>query len=152
MNILLGRRVLEIQHVGSTAIRGVPAKPIIDMLAAVQEYKTGFDCVEILEQFGYAYHGENHVAMQYFFTKGNPPKYHLYLVEMGNEMWVTRRAFRDHLRQNPDLKERYTELKMHLVAQFPRDLEAYQKGKGDFVLSVLEEIGVPEKFRQRVYR
>jgi GrpB-like predicted nucleotidyltransferase (UPF0157 family) len=125
--------VLEIQHVGSTAIAGMVAKPIIDILAAVRDYERAWACVAPIETLGYDYKGESEDPRYYHFVKGEPPRYHLYLVESSGEMWVRRIAFRDHLIQHPEVASQYADLKRNLALQFPDDPRAYQDGKLAFV-------------------
>jgi len=71
------------------------AKPIIDILAAVSDFERAFACVTPIEQLGYEYKGESEDQQRYHFVKGDPARYHLYLVERPGEAWVTRVAFRD---------------------------------------------------------
>ena len=133
LRIAIRRHVLEIQHVGSTAIPGMIAKPIIDILAAVSDFERAFGCVTTIEQLGYEYKGESEGQQQYYFVKGNPARYHLYLVERSGEMWVTRVAFRDYVIRHPEIARQYADLKQQLAFQFPDDLRAYQDGKLPFV-------------------
>jgi GrpB-like predicted nucleotidyltransferase (UPF0157 family) len=131
--IAIRGHVLEIQHVGSTAIPGMIAKPIVDILAAVSDFERAFACVTPIEQLGYEYKGESEDPRQYYFVKGDPARYHLYLVERSGEAWVTRVAFRDTLICHPEIARQYADLKQQLALQFQDDLRAYQDGKLPFV-------------------
>ena len=133
LRIAMRGHVLDIQHVGSTAIPGMVAKPIIDILAAVADFERAFACVAPIEQLGYEYKGETEGQRQYYFLKGDPERYHLYLVERSGEMWVRRIAFRDYLVGHPEIARQYADLKQQLARQFPEDLRAYQDGKLPFV-------------------
>jgi GrpB-like predicted nucleotidyltransferase (UPF0157 family) len=125
--------VLEIQHVGSTAIPGMIAKPIVDILAAVADFERAFACVTAIEQLRYEYKGESEDPWHYYFVKGHPARYHLYVVERSGEMGVRRIAFRDYLIGHPDIARQYADLKRQLARQFADDLRAYQDGKLPFV-------------------
>jgi GrpB-like predicted nucleotidyltransferase (UPF0157 family) len=133
LRIAMRGHVLDIQHVGSTAIPGMIAKPIIDILAAVSDFERAFACVTAIEQLGYEYKGETENQRQYYFVKGEPARYHLYLVERSGEMWVSRIAFRDYLIGHPEIARQYAILKQKLAHQFADDLRAYQDGKLPFV-------------------
>lgn len=133
LRIAMRGHVVDIQHIGSTAIPGMIAKPIIDILAAVSDFERAFACVTPIEQLGYEYKGEREDQWQYYFVKGSPARYHLYLVERSGEAWVTRVAFRDYVIRHPEIARQYADLKQQLAFQFPDDLRAYQDGKLPFV-------------------
>jgi GrpB-like predicted nucleotidyltransferase (UPF0157 family) len=133
LRIAMRGHVMEIQHVGSTAIPGMIAKPIIDILAAVSDFEAAFACVTAIEQLGYEYKGETEDQRRYYFVKGDPPRYHLYLVERCCVTWVNRIAFRNYLIRHPEIARQYADLKQQLALQFPDDLRAYQDGKLPFV-------------------
>jgi len=133
LQIAMRGHVMDIQHIGSTAIPGMIAKPIIDILAAVSDFERAFACVTPIEQLGYEYKRESEDQRRYYFVKGSPARYHLYLVERSGETWVSRIAFRDTLIRQPEFARQYADLKQQLALQFPDDLRAYQDGKLPFV-------------------
>jgi GrpB-like predicted nucleotidyltransferase (UPF0157 family) len=133
LRIAMRGHMLDIQHVGSTAIPGMIAKPIVDILVAVSDFERAFACVTPIEHLGYEYKGESEDQRQYHFVKGNPACYHLHLVEMSGDTWVNRIAFRDYLIGHPEIARQYADLKQQLARQFPDDLRAYQDGKLPFV-------------------
>jgi GrpB-like predicted nucleotidyltransferase (UPF0157 family) len=143
--------VVDIQHVGSTAIPGMVAKPIIDIVAAVSDYERAFDCVTAIEGLGYEYRGENPESRDYSFAKGDPVRVHLYVVEKPGEFWERRIVFRDALIANPELARDYAELKRQLAIRFPDDPRAYSDGKAPFIDRVVElyahKAGSPEPRR-----
>ena len=142
LRVAMRGHVLDIQHIGSTAIPGMIAKPVIDILAAVSDLERAFACVTAIEQLGYEHKGESEDQRQYYFVKGNPARYHLYLVERSGEAWVSRIAFRDFVIRHPEIARQYADLKRQLAFQFPDDLRAYQDGKLPFVEWV-GELSVP---------
>ena len=134
---MLRGQILDIEHFGSTLIPGIIAKPIIHIQVGVQDYERAFGCVSLVERLGYTYKGENSKLRQYFFTKGDPVGYHLYLVDKSAEIWAMRTAFRDYLRNNRESADRYAELKQELASRFPDDIRAYQDGKLEFVEQIV---------------
>ncbi len=133
----IGEYVLDIQHVGSTSIPGMIAKPILDVAIAVSDFEEAARCIEPIERLGYHYRGEYGISRRHYFTKGNPRTHHLHMLERHSENWASSISFRDHLRQNPSLAEEYAALKQCLSEQFPTDRLAYQDGKAAFIHHVL---------------
>ena len=91
---------MDIEQFGSTSISGMIAKPIIDIQVGVRDFEQAFKFVGQIEQLGYTYKGENGDLRQYFFTKGTPVGYHLYLLDKSGETWAKRTAFRNYLKNN----------------------------------------------------
>ena len=137
LRILLRGLVLDIEHFGSTSIPAMIAKPIIDIQVGVHDFERAFKCVGLVEKLGYTYKGENSELRQYFFTKGNPVGYHLYLVGKPGETWANRIAFRDYLKNDRESADRYAELKQVLASRHPDDIRAYQDGKLEFVEAIV---------------
>ena len=135
----IGEYVLDIQHVGSTSIPGMAAKPILDIAIAVENFEEAARCVQPIEQLGYQYRGENGIPRRHYFTKGDPRTHHLHMVELHSENWAITICFRDQLRQRADLAQEYAALKLCLAEQFPTDRTAYQDGKADFIQRVLQQ-------------
>jgi GrpB-like predicted nucleotidyltransferase (UPF0157 family) len=129
--------VRDIQHIGSTAIHGMLAKPIIDIAAIATDYEQARPCTELLLWYGYVYRGENESVRLYYFTKGNPITHHLYVYEEGSQELIDKLQFRDYLKQHPDTAQAYAELKQRLVRRYPADRQAYQDAKAGFVRRVL---------------
>jgi len=136
----IGDYVLDIQHVGSTSIPGLTAKPILDIAISVADFEEARYCIQPIERLGYRYHGEYGIPRRHYFTKGDPMTHHVHMVESQSENWVTMISFRDHLRENSVLAEQYASLKLHLAKQFPRDRPAYQNGKEEFIRQVLSAV------------
>ncbi|MEE9101063.1 GrpB family protein [Pseudomonas nitroreducens] len=131
---------LTIEHIGSTAVSGLDAKPIIDMLLLPAP---GFDrscLIEPLERLGYQYWRENPRPERMFFVKGMPPfgngrTHHIHLMEPNEAQ--RRLLFRDWLRAQPDDARMYAEVKRELACRFPTDREAYTDGKGEVITQIL---------------
>lgn len=142
---LLGPWLVDgVEHVGSTAVPGLAAKPIVDLMASV----TDLDLVvaeasESLGDAGWCYVGPELDGRPWrrFFVKpdasGRRREAHLHLIEAGHARWGAQIAFRDALRRDPGLAREYAELKRRLAAEHGHDREAYTDGKAEFVRRVL---------------
>jgi len=133
----IGEYVLDIQHVGSTSIPGMPAKPIIDIGVAVENFEEAIVCIEPLERLGYVYRGENGIPRRHYFRKGNPRTHHLHMNEITSQDWKNHILFRDVLIEHPELAREYAALKVELAGRFARDRERYLEAKGPFIERVL---------------
>lgn len=128
---------VEIEHMGSTSVPELPAKPILDILVG---YPTGANVpayVQTLVDAGYEHRGEQGIPGRQFFRKGNPRSHHVHMAVIGGSFWREHLAFRDALRSQPATRAAYAALKMDLASQFPADREAYIEGKTTFVQEVV---------------
>jgi len=135
----IGEDVHRFEHVGSTSIEGVPAKPVIDILATVDTLDTAASFVEPLEGANYEFRSEN--SDRLFFAKGpaeNRTQY-LHVAAEGSEYATEMLAFRDHLRENPDVAAAYANRKRTLAERFPEDRDSYTEEKSDFITDVLAD-------------
>ena len=126
-----------IEHTGSTAVPGLAAKPVLDILAG---YVPGADVQEYVSTFveaDYVHRGEQGIPGREFFRRGDPRAYHVHLTAIDSGFWRDHRTFRGCLRADNALRDRYAALKLDLAAQFPRDREAYIAAKESFVKDVL---------------
>ena len=131
-----------VEHVGSTAVPGLCAKPTIDIMASVESLEAPRDAIQALAAHDYRYFPYRPSQM-HWFCKPSPEvrTYHLHLVPFGSSLWNERLAFRDALVREPDLAAEYAALKRRLADQFRFDREAYTDAKSPFVRRVLEAIG-----------
>jgi phosphoglycolate phosphatase len=128
---------LRLEHIGSTSISGLCAKPIID-IAAGRPAGSALDAyVTRLEAAGYRYRGDLGVAGREFFCLGEPRRFHLHLVEEGGPLWRGYLGFRDYLRANRDEALAYAAFKRELAGRFPHDRHAYMEAKSACVLAML---------------
>jgi GrpB-like predicted nucleotidyltransferase (UPF0157 family) len=128
---------LVLEHTGSTAVPGLAAKPVLDILAGRRDDSDRAPAIAALEAAGYLYRGEQGIAGRDFFRRGEPRQYHMHLVAVGSPFWNDHRTFRDYLRAHPDAAADYARLKGELATRFPDDREAYIDGKTVFVESIL---------------
>ncbi|MFC6825006.1 GrpB family protein [Halopelagius fulvigenes] len=134
-----GDRFLDFEHIGSTAIKGMPAKPIIDILAVVEDLDESRYLTPVLEECGFEYRPEE-VEGRLFFAKGPRTNrtYYLSVTERGSDFYEEKIAFRDYLSQHPKAAERYASLKTRLAEKYPENRGQYTRKKGQFVQDVLD--------------
>lgn len=142
---VLGGEIQDIQHIGSTAIPGMIAKPIIDIGVLMDSIDAIDGFVKELESLGYSYKPDMSSNERIFFRKGNPIEYHLSIACPKHTFWKRQIDFRDYLRKHPDLIEEYNQLKLKNSEITPpedfSDLSlssVYNQGKGEFVEKVLK--------------
>ena len=135
----IGEYVLDIQHIGSTSIPGMTAKPILDIGIAITNFVEGVRCIEPMEKLGYTYKGENGIPRRHYFVKGAPRTHHVHMVEIESEEWRSNLLFRDYLIKHPETAREYARLKQELAKQFATEREAYQAGKDGFIKAVLHK-------------
>lgn len=128
---------LRLEHVGSTSVPGLAAKPVLDILAGRPPGSSAAPYVQALVGAGYVHRGEQGIPGREFFRRGTPRAYHLHLAEVDGPVWREMLRFRDALRADPSAAAEYAELKLGLAARFPRDRGAYIGGKGPFIAEVL---------------
>ena len=126
-----------IEHVGSTAVPGLAAKPVIDIIAAVHTLEASRPALEVLAGLDYCYAPYRSEAEHWFF-KPSPAfrTHHLHLVPCTSPQWLETLAFRDYLRSHPGTAAEYDDLKRRLAQEFRFDREAYTQTKGPFVTRI----------------
>lgn len=139
---LLPSVFVELQHIGSTAVKGMPAKPIIDILAGVSSMAQAESLVEPICRSGYTTSAQFNATLtdrKWFMRWADGHRtHHLHVVVHGSAAWHEHLRFRDALRSQPELAARYALLKAQLAARHAADREAYTDAKAKFVRSVLE--------------
>lgn len=137
----LGDRIVALEHVGSTAIEGLAAKPIIDMLLVVESLTHEKRWIDQFENLNYAFRPDDSVSDRLFFAKGPERErtHYLSVTERGSNTHVEQLLFRDYLRRNPTRADEYERLKRDLANRYPDDRSAYTDRKSQFVRRVLRE-------------
>lgn len=140
--------IARIEHFGSTAVPGLAAKPIVDLLVEVTDLEaTTHRIAPILESQGYEYfwrptHGEDGPPFYAWFIKRDQATrartHHIHMVEPQFVEHWDRLFFRDYLIEHPDVANEYQALKFHLAATYPNDRIAYTNGKSEFIRRVTE--------------
>jgi GrpB-like predicted nucleotidyltransferase (UPF0157 family) len=127
-----------IEHIGSTAVPGLSAKPVIDIMAGVRGLEESRASLRVLGGAGYQY-AAYRTDVMHWFCKPNASHrtHHLHLVPYASALWTERIAFRDYLRSNRAVALEYGELKTRLARAYRNDREAYTDAKGPFVARVV---------------
>jgi GrpB-like predicted nucleotidyltransferase (UPF0157 family) len=132
---------LAIEHVGSTAVPGLAAKPIVDIDVVVSPDDVA-TAIERLAELGYAHKGDLGVpGREAFAHPPDTPRHHLYVCPAGNSALANHLAVRDYLRAHADAAREYADLKKRLAAMFADDVDVYVEGKSAFILDVLRRSG-----------
>ena len=142
------RRLLEewitggVHHVGSTAIPGMIAKPVIDIMIGVSTLEDSRPCIDVLRGAGWWYAPYRPDTM-HWFCRPSPARrtHHLHLVPTGSHWYQAELEFRDYLIAHRVDADRYARLKQDLAARFPNDREAYTDGKSEFIAHINARAG-----------
>jgi GrpB-like predicted nucleotidyltransferase (UPF0157 family) len=148
--------LVAIEHVGSTSIPGIAAKPVVDICAGVRDIGEAYKTIFPLAQLDYRCMGEAGIPERLYFKKPADSKslrlpgtvrrtHQIHMYETSNPEWERHLAFRDYLRENPDARDEYEALKRRLAADFNGDIEGYADAKGEFVERILRLAGAPER-------
>ena len=134
----LGPLAQRIEHVGSTSVPGLAAKPIVDMDVVIAARDDLAPVIERLSGLGYLHEGDLGVAgREAFAAPEGLPRHHLYVCAADSRELARHLAFRDYLRAHPEAVRAYAELKRSLAARQRDDREAYTSAKTEFVEQVL---------------
>lgn len=134
-----------VHHIGSTAIPGLSAKPIIDMMAGIRDLSEAEGAIPVLEAHGYRHAPHRPEALWFHKPQSEAHAertHHLHLTEQGSALWRERLTFRDALRADTALRDEYQELKLRLAGAHGDDIKAYTADKRAFVTRVLAAHGV----------
>ena len=127
-----------IEHVGSTAVPGLRAKPVIDIMAGVESLPASREAIAVVGRMGYQYWPYKSDVMHWFCKPSNELRtHHLHLVPVDSPLWRERLAFRDRLRVDASASADYAALKDALATRYRDDREAYTEGKADFVRRIV---------------
>jgi GrpB-like predicted nucleotidyltransferase (UPF0157 family) len=132
----LGDNVVQIHHIGSTAIPEIYAKPVIDLLVEVQNIALVDDNNDAMTTLGYDILGEYGLPGRRYFRKDNAQggrTHHVHTFQTGSSEVTRHLAFCNFMRAHPDCAQQYSDLKRALAAQYPHDIDGYMDGKDEFV-------------------
>lgn len=136
----IGEYVLDIHHVGSTAVKDLSAKPIIDIAVEIKKFNEGLKCLSPLEEIGYSYEGTNILPDRYYFIKGEPRTHQIHMYQTGSRFLFEQLYFRDYLNNNDEARKEYERLKFKLSKSNKNNKHKYAEEKTDFIKSILEQI------------
>ena len=135
---------VSIEHIGSTAVPHLSSKPVIDLFIVLKSITEAMQWIKPLETLGYVFWEDNPDNAHLRFFKGMPPfgekrTHHVHIVDAANPTLEHRILFRNILRQDAKVREKYEVLKMKLSHQYAADREAYTDGKNQFIESILRQ-------------
>jgi len=124
-------------HIGSTAVKGIKAKPTIDIMIVVGDLESADNSAEEMEKLGYTAEGEFGIKGRRYFHKGSPQhSHHIHVFESGSSHIRRHLNFRDYMNSHPKKAEKYSKLKEKLAEKYRYDPQKYSQGKNDFIKEV----------------
>ena len=147
LNTVLKDLVLGIEHVGSTSVEGLSAKPIIDIDVVIQDRDKLPEVISALQKIGYSHEGDQGIPGREAFKyegKEHLRKHHLYVCAQDAEELRRHIVFRDYLRTNPDAVAEYSRIKEEGAMLYPWDIDKYIEHKSPFIESIYKRIGLQE--------
>lgn len=136
----LGDIILKVEHVGSTSVEGLAAKPIIDLDIVIESYDVLTEVIIKLQELGYEHEGDLGIEGREAFRKVKKDdfmKHHLYVCPENSRTYREHIALRNYLRENEEAKQEYAELKKCLADKYRYDVDNYCKEKTDFIEGIL---------------
>ena len=148
LNTVLKDLALRIEHVGSTSVEGLSAKPIIDIDVVIENRKRLPEVIAALQKLGYSHEGDQGIPGREAFKyegKEHLRKHHLYVCAQDSEELRRHIAFRDYLRSHPDAVAEYSRIKEEGAELYPWDIDKYIEHKSPFIESIYKRIfGIEE--------
>lgn len=129
----------DIEHIGSTAIPGLEAKPVIDLMLGVTAYPPPEALALGIERLGYENLGEAGVPERHYFRRRVPEEFNLHVVRRGGKHWVSNLALREYLRANASARRRYAEAKRQALASGRKTLLSYSEAKARVINDMLTQ-------------
>ncbi|HEY0071225.1 MAG TPA: GrpB family protein [Chloroflexia bacterium] len=137
LSAVLGEYALDMQHVGSTSIPGIKAKPVVDIDVAIEHYPLPDEVLAAVEALGYTYWGEFGIPHRHLFSRRDGPVgYNVHINELANDEFQRHVLFRDYMRAHPDAAREYEALKLELAARHDV-VNLYAGDKSEFVQGIL---------------
>jgi len=143
LDAALGGCAVAIEHVGSTSVPGLAAKPVIDLDVVIEDVAHFPEARRRLEAIGYEHEGDQGIPGREVFKYADKPdlmKHHLYVCTRDAVELRRHLAFRDHLRNSGEDREAYGRIKLEAAALFPKDIDGYMAYKADFIAAILAGI------------
>ena len=141
----LGELALRIEHVGSTSVPGLSAKPVIDIDVVIRDHSVLDEVVSRLAKIGYQHEGNLGVADREAFGyegKEHLKEHHLYVCPEDSPELKRHTAFRDYLRSHPEAVREYSRIKEEAAALYPYDIDGYIRHKSPVIEKIYKEIGL----------
>lgn len=137
---VLGDKIKEIHHIGSTSIKGLKAKPVIDILVVIESLEEISNIEELLKPYDYENRGQQGVSDRYFFAKGpeDARSHYIHFVEPNSNTYYNQVYFKKYLLEHPEYIKAYCDLKQELASKYADERPKYTKGKNDFITNVIK--------------
>ena len=135
----MGKNVVNVHHIGSTAIPSIYAKPIIDLLVEVKDIIEVDRHSSAMESLGYEVMGEFGISGRRFFRKDNQENirtHHIHTFEIASAQVERHLAFRDYMLAHPEDAQKYSNLKRELARKYPKNIDQYMDGKDEFIKEI----------------
>ena len=141
LKTILSSLCIEVHHIGSTAVKGIKAKPIVDILVVVSSHKALDRKTTRLIELGYEVKGENGIKDRRYFQKNVDGKraFHIHAFEEEDSNIASHLKFRDTLQKFPEIAGKYEQLKMELAEKYKFDKPAYTEGKSSFIQQIIKD-------------
>lgn len=136
---VLGDKIKEIHHVGSTSIKGLKAKPVIDILIVIDSLDSISVIEKLLKPYDYENRGQQGISDRYFFVKGpeDARTHYVHFVEPKSNTYYNQVYFKKYLIEHPEYIKKYCDLKQDLAEKYADERPKYTKGKNDFIAEVI---------------
>lgn len=137
---VLKDRIIEIHHIGSTSIKGLKAKPVIDIIIVIKSLSDIGEIEELLKDYDYSNRGQQGVSDRYFFAKGSEDArtHYIHFTEPNSDTYFNQVYFKRYLLEHPEYIQKYCDLKQDLASKYPDDRPKYTQGKNEFIKSVMD--------------
>lgn len=138
---ILRNDIIDIQHIGSTSVKSICAKPIVDIVVGVSDFQKMFNHNEELSNIGIFYRGEDYPGQLLYACgdlENNLQTHFVHVVIYGSEKWTNYINMRDYLNSHEDVAKKYDELKKSLAIKYPEDRIAYTDAKSELIEEILQ--------------
>lgn len=145
INSAIGDLIVGIEHVGSTSVEGLSAKPCIDIDIVIRDYSVFDELVRLLDAIGYIHEGDLGIKDRQAFKYTDKPhlrSHHLYVCPQNSEELKRHVAFRDYLRTHPTARAKYSAVKEKAAELFPNDINGYMAYKSSCIEELYAECGI----------
>lgn len=134
---VIERSIMNVHHIGSTAVKHLSAKPILDIAIEIKKFNDGDQLSLPLESLGYSYKGTNILPDRHYLIKGEPRTHQIHMYQSGNKYLIEQLKFRDHLRANDRDRLEYEQLKLKIAQANKANKHNYAEAKTAFIKSIL---------------
>ena len=139
---LIGSYMISCHHIGSTAVKELSSKPIIDIAIELINYDDGFKCIDSLSTIGYKHRIIKELPERHYFSKGEPRTHQIHMYQKGNIYLKKQIIFRNCLIEDNELRDKYQKIKEKYATEYSMDKLAYADAKTEFINNVLEKYGI----------